>query len=171
MYMNVFCIPRFAGLIPHIYKPTTSSHSEPELLMPRLWPSPPMALDSAFVEVISYQDSWIEFPKSQPKWSSSIPWRFPMFPSPEFSESAIFPEVSAVLKQETDPWSCGHSAIVSPTSRRLANSSKIMKAKPSLGSLLHVYMTPEFRHLQSSEGERFLSKFPTHLIQKIIANV
>jgi hypothetical protein len=64
-----------------------------------------------------------------------------MFPSPEFSESAIFPEVSAVLKQEIDPRSCGHWAIVSPTSRRLANSSKIMKVKPSLGSLLHVYMT------------------------------
>jgi hypothetical protein len=31
-YMNVFYIPRFAGLISHIYKPATSSHVKPKLL-------------------------------------------------------------------------------------------------------------------------------------------
>jgi hypothetical protein len=30
-YMNVFYIPRFAGLISHIYKPATSSHAKPGL--------------------------------------------------------------------------------------------------------------------------------------------
>jgi hypothetical protein len=33
MYTNVFYIPWFAGLISHIYKPATSSHVEPGLLV------------------------------------------------------------------------------------------------------------------------------------------
>jgi hypothetical protein len=32
MYMNVFCIPWFAGLISYIYKPATSSHAKLGLL-------------------------------------------------------------------------------------------------------------------------------------------
>jgi hypothetical protein len=32
MYMNVFYIPWFAGLISYIYKPATSSHAKPGLL-------------------------------------------------------------------------------------------------------------------------------------------
>jgi hypothetical protein len=37
MYMNVFYIPWFAGLLSYIYKPATSSHSKPGLLKRRLW--------------------------------------------------------------------------------------------------------------------------------------
>jgi hypothetical protein len=36
MYMNVFYIPWFAGLISYIYKPATSSHVKPGLLRWRL---------------------------------------------------------------------------------------------------------------------------------------
>jgi hypothetical protein len=76
-YMNVFYIPWFAELITYIYKPATSSHFEPRLLMPRFWLSLPLTFDSSFAGVISYRDSWIGFPKSHPKWSSSIPRIFP----------------------------------------------------------------------------------------------
>jgi hypothetical protein len=56
MYMNVFYIPRFAGLISHIYKPATSSHLEPRLFRQRLWLGLPLTFEPSFAKIINHQD-------------------------------------------------------------------------------------------------------------------
>jgi hypothetical protein len=57
MCMNVFYIPWFAGLIPYIYKPATSSHFKPGLLRWCLWLGLPLISEGLLVKIITYQDS------------------------------------------------------------------------------------------------------------------
>jgi hypothetical protein len=56
MYINVFYIPWFAGLISYIYKLATSSHFKPRLLKWHLWLGLPLTYVSSFAKIFTYQD-------------------------------------------------------------------------------------------------------------------
>jgi hypothetical protein len=96
MYTNTFCIPWFAGLISHIYKPATSSRFEPGLLRQHLWPGPPLTFEPPFAKVANHQDLRTEFQNPQPKriFSRSLK-----------SSTSRFPrirQIPVVLKREVD---------------------------------------------------------------------
>jgi hypothetical protein len=60
MYINVFYIPWFAGLIWYIYKSATCSHFKPGLLRWRLWLGFSQILEALFTKIIIHWDSRIE---------------------------------------------------------------------------------------------------------------
>jgi hypothetical protein len=63
MYMNVFYISWFTGLISYICKSSTSSHFKPGLLSWRLWLGLPLTSEALLVKIITYQDSRNETPQ------------------------------------------------------------------------------------------------------------
>jgi hypothetical protein len=60
MYITVFCIPWFAGLISYIYKPATSSHLKPGLFEIASLTWLPRTSEVSFTKIITHQDSRIE---------------------------------------------------------------------------------------------------------------
>jgi hypothetical protein len=69
--MNVFYIPWFAGLISYIYKPATSSHSQPGLLKWRLWLGFFPDSRRFFPKIITHRDSRTEVPSDS--WILQVP--------------------------------------------------------------------------------------------------
>jgi hypothetical protein len=70
MYMNVFCILWFAGLISYIYKSATSSHFKPGLLKRRLWLGFFLTPKLLFMKITAHCGSRIETPPDS--WTSQI---------------------------------------------------------------------------------------------------
>jgi hypothetical protein len=89
MYMNVFYIPRFTGLISYIYKPTTSSHFKSGLLRWHIWLGLSLTSEALLVKIITYQDSRNETP--QDSRNSQVP------------DLLNFRQIPITLKQTTDP--------------------------------------------------------------------
>jgi hypothetical protein len=92
MYMNVFWIPWFEGLISHIYKPDTCSHLKPGLLGQRPWLQP-------FIHENSQS-------QRSSNWASESTAKEKFL---KISEVSIFTiprtrQVPAVLKREADLW-------------------------------------------------------------------
>jgi hypothetical protein len=88
MYMNVFCILWFAGLISYIYKSATSSHFKPGLLKWRLWLGFFLTPEALIHE--NHRSLWF------PNWDST---RFLNFADSWFPELRQFP---IILKWTAD---------------------------------------------------------------------
>jgi hypothetical protein len=79
----------------------------------------PAEISEVSIDRVSRIRNVLKISHCQPKWSSLVPLRFLKFPSPKFPESAMFSEVSTILKQEENLRIRGHSAIVLPITRGL----------------------------------------------------
>jgi hypothetical protein len=95
MYMNVCCIPWFAGLILYIYRSATRSHFKPGLLKRHLWLDFSLTYEALFMKFTAY-------------WSSRIE-ALPDFRTSRVREFRRFP---IILKQTTDSRTEANSAII-----------------------------------------------------------
>jgi hypothetical protein len=158
MYMNVFYISWFAGLISYIYKLATSSHFKPGLLRWRLWLGLPLTTESLLVKIITYKILETRLLKIPEIRRFLISWIFTRFQLPWNRQQTREPKAN--------------SAIIFAQHLKVSELYEIyqdvfMNVPLSWNRIshpeAHSWIHSRIRQLRRFESARFLPNPPTHI--------